>query len=142
MKARTGKTIQRLMNSMRETHAYALFIVFDTLTLADDRLEAVYDNPNALRYYFRDIGRIVLAEQIQLALHLLSILILLRRFFDQSHHVIAHRLLLHFVNEPFRFVEQRQTHAMLGAKAGEKDRVDLLRAKPGSFVQSRRQRRR
>src|SRR5437763_7274666 len=33
------------------------FIVFDTLTLADDRLEAFYDNPNALRDYFRDIGR-------------------------------------------------------------------------------------
>src|SRR5436189_4432367 len=32
------------------------FIVFDTLTLADDRLEAFYDNPNALRDYFRDIG--------------------------------------------------------------------------------------
>src|SRR5436309_5224880 len=31
-------------------------IVFDTLTLADDRLEAFYDNPNALRDYFRDIG--------------------------------------------------------------------------------------
>src|SRR2546429_1889108 len=25
---------------------------------ADDRLEAFYDNPNALRDYFRDIGRI------------------------------------------------------------------------------------
>src|SRR5438270_1434852 len=36
------------------------FIVFDTLTLADDRLEAFYDNPNALRDYFRKtplIGR-------------------------------------------------------------------------------------
>src|SRR4051794_41273592 len=40
-----------------------LFIVFDTLTLADDRLEAFYDNPNALRDYFRDIGRMVLAAE-------------------------------------------------------------------------------
>src|SRR5699024_12294230 len=40
------------------------FIVFDTLTLADDRLEAFYDNPNALRDYFRDIGRMVLAEPL------------------------------------------------------------------------------
>src|SRR5262245_38710798 len=39
------------------------FIVFDTLTLADDRLEAFYDNPNALRDYFRDIGRMVLAAE-------------------------------------------------------------------------------
>src|SRR5205807_6301861 len=39
------------------------FIVFDTLTLDDDRLEAFYDNPNALRDYFRDIGRMVLAAE-------------------------------------------------------------------------------
>src|SRR5436190_13739216 len=38
-------------------------LVFDTLTLADDRLEAFYDNPNALRDYFRDIGRMVLAAE-------------------------------------------------------------------------------
>src|SRR6056300_1868336 len=38
-------------------------IVFDTLTLADDRLEAFYDNPNALRDYFRGIGRMVLAAE-------------------------------------------------------------------------------
>src|SRR5699024_11309918 len=28
-----------------------------------DRLEAFYDNPNALRDYFRDIGRMVLAAE-------------------------------------------------------------------------------
>src|SRR5690606_39824845 len=32
-------------------------------TLADDRLEAFYDNPNALSDYFRDIGRMVLAAE-------------------------------------------------------------------------------
>src|SRR4051812_25182048 len=52
--------LQRLMNAMRQAHADGWFIVFDTLTLADDRLEAFYDNPNALRDYFRDIGRMVL----------------------------------------------------------------------------------
>src|SRR5207247_35174 len=52
----------RLMNAMRQAHADGWFIVFDTLTLADDRLEAFYDNPNALRDYFRDIGRMVLAS--------------------------------------------------------------------------------
>src|SRR5258706_310410 len=51
------------MNSMRQSHADSWFIVFDTLTLADDRLEAFYDNPNALRDYFRDIGRMVLAAE-------------------------------------------------------------------------------
>src|SRR5256885_6971711 len=59
MKSRRSFAIQRLMNAMRQAHADGWFIVFDTLTLADDRLEAFYDNPNALRDYFRDIGRIV-----------------------------------------------------------------------------------
>src|SRR5271170_6560592 len=51
------------MNAMRQAHADGWFIVFVTLTLADDRLEAFYDNPNALRDYFRDIGRMVLAAE-------------------------------------------------------------------------------
>src|SRR2546429_429172 len=54
---------KRLMNAMRQAHADGWFIVFDTLTLADDRIEAFYDNPNALRDYFRDIGRMVLAAE-------------------------------------------------------------------------------
>ena len=63
MKSRRGFAIQSLMNAMRQAHADGWFIVFDTLTLADDRLEAFYDNPNALRDYFRDIGRMVLAAE-------------------------------------------------------------------------------
>src|SRR5260370_288530 len=63
MKSRRSFAIQRLMNAMRQAHADGWFIVFDTLTLADDRLEALYDNPNALRDYFRDIGRMVLAAE-------------------------------------------------------------------------------
>src|SRR5690625_5593469 len=63
MKSRRGFAIQRLMNAMRQAHADGWFIVFDTLTLADDRLEEFYDNPNALRDYFRDIGRIVLRSE-------------------------------------------------------------------------------
>src|SRR5205823_12596125 len=63
MKSRRGFAIQRLMNAMRQAHAAGWCIVFDTLTLADDRLEAFYDNPNALRDYFRDIGRMVLAAE-------------------------------------------------------------------------------
>src|SRR5258706_16237284 len=51
------------MNEMRKTHADGWFIVFDTLTLADERLEAFYDNPNPLRDYLRDIGRMVLAAE-------------------------------------------------------------------------------
>src|SRR5262249_60512746 len=63
MKSRRGFAIQRLMNAMRQAHADGWFIVFDTLTLADDRLEAFYDNPNDLRDYFRDIGLMVLAVE-------------------------------------------------------------------------------
>src|SRR3989440_12527337 len=61
MKSCRGFAIQRLMNAMRQAHADGWFMVFVALTLADDRLEAFYDNPNALREYFRDIGRMVLA---------------------------------------------------------------------------------
>src|SRR5690606_42030920 len=43
MKSRRGFAIQRLMNAMRQAHADGWFIVFDTLTLADDRLEAFYE---------------------------------------------------------------------------------------------------
>src|SRR5256714_15120294 len=62
-KSGNGFAYQRLMNAIRQVHADGLFIVFDTLTLADDRLEAFYENPNALRDYFRDIGRMVLAAE-------------------------------------------------------------------------------
>src|SRR5260370_41899756 len=61
MKSSRGFAIQRLMNAMRQVHADGWFIVFGALTLADNRLEAFYDNPNALRVYFRVIGRMVLA---------------------------------------------------------------------------------
>src|SRR3989442_15332061 len=63
MKSRRGFAIQRLMNAMRQAHADGWVIVFDTLTLADDRLDVFYDNPNALRDYFDDIGRLLLAAQ-------------------------------------------------------------------------------
>src|SRR5688500_7777115 len=63
MKSRRGFAMQRLMNAMRQAHADGWFSVFDTLTLADDRLEVLYDYPNALRDYFRDIGRMVLAAE-------------------------------------------------------------------------------
>src|SRR5947209_4940859 len=73
MKSRRGFAIQRLMNAMRQAHADGWFIVFDTLTFADDRLEAFYDNPNALRDYFRDIGRMVLAAEGRKAIYFLAV---------------------------------------------------------------------
>src|SRR6266849_8354720 len=54
------------LNSSHEWSSYAVFCLkkkIDTLTLVDDRLEAFYDNPNDLRDYFRDIGRMVLAAE-------------------------------------------------------------------------------
>src|SRR5258708_36304031 len=57
MRSRRGLAIQRLMNAMLQAHADGRFIVFYALALADGRLEAFYDNPNALRDYIRDIGR-------------------------------------------------------------------------------------
>src|SRR5690606_16581417 len=63
MKSRRGFAIQRLMNAMRQAHADGWFIVFDTLTLAGDRLEALHDNHNALRGCFRAPGRMVLAAE-------------------------------------------------------------------------------
>src|SRR5258705_10824852 len=48
---------------MIQAHAADWFIVFDNLTVVDDRLESFYDNPNALLDYFRDIGRMVLAAE-------------------------------------------------------------------------------
>src|SRR5207244_335098 len=54
-------------NATATPEIYSLFIhdalPIYTLTLADDRLEAFYDNPNALRDYFRDIGSMVLGAE-------------------------------------------------------------------------------
>src|SRR5699024_11775991 len=61
MKSRRGFAIQRLMNAMRQAHPDGWVIVFDTLPLLDDGLEACYDIPNVLRDYLRDNGRVVLA---------------------------------------------------------------------------------
>src|SRR5699024_9050061 len=63
MKSRRGFATQRLLTAMRQTDADGWLFVFATPTLADDRLEACYDNPNALRGYFRNIGRMVLAPE-------------------------------------------------------------------------------
>src|SRR5207253_7773836 len=62
MKSRRGFAIQRLMNAMRQAHADGWIIVFDTLTLADDRLEEFYDNHNELRDYIRDIMCMIRAD--------------------------------------------------------------------------------
>src|SRR5437773_4186607 len=45
----------------RHTRSVSAFLLNRSSDL--DRLEAFYDNPNALRDYFRDIGRMVLAAE-------------------------------------------------------------------------------
>src|SRR5262252_10836079 len=61
-------------NSWLEPHCLFFFLMlrrpptstlfpYTTLFRSDDRLEAFYDNTNALRDYFRDIGRMVLAAE-------------------------------------------------------------------------------
>src|SRR2546428_13387260 len=67
MKSRRGFAIQRLMSAKRQAHVDGWFIVFDTLTLADDLLEAFYDISYVLSVYFRYIGRIVLASEGRMA---------------------------------------------------------------------------
>src|SRR5438132_3919672 len=67
---------------------------------ADDRLEAFYDNPNALRDYFRDIGRMVLAAEGRKALGLRSE----ERFSRNAETDLVCRLLLEKKKSANRFV--------------------------------------
>src|SRR5947207_14435823 len=52
-----------LLSHLSTSVIYTLSLHDALPILADDRLEAFYDNPNALRDYFRDIGRMVLAAE-------------------------------------------------------------------------------
>ena len=47
-KTRKNRMTQKVINEMRIAHQKGWFFVFDTLTLADDRLQAFNENPNAL----------------------------------------------------------------------------------------------
>jgi len=63
MKSRRGFTIQRLINAMTQAHRMGWFVVFDTLTISDDMARTFYSTPNALRDYFRDVGREILSAE-------------------------------------------------------------------------------
>src|SRR5699024_11279433 len=52
MKSRIGFAIQRLMNAIGQAHADGWFIVLDPMTMAEDRLEALYNNHDDLRVFF------------------------------------------------------------------------------------------
>lgn len=52
---------QRIKNEIKLAVEKGWFIVFDTLTLSDDKMKDFYDNPTALRDYFRSVCFKVLA---------------------------------------------------------------------------------
>src|SRR5215471_14597538 len=60
--ARTIRPIDRKSGSAGMPRPRSTLFPYTTL-FRSDRLEAFYDNPNALRDYFRDIGRMVLAAE-------------------------------------------------------------------------------
>src|SRR5262249_13781289 len=82
MKSRRGFAIQRLMNAMRQAHADGWFIVFDTLTLADDRLEAFRSEERFSRNAETDLVCRLLLEQ---------------KNPEQDEAVVLHRLALRIV---------------------------------------------
>lgn len=58
--SRHAFTVQRLHNAMKVAHDEGWYMVFDTLTLDNSRLDKFYHDENALRDYFRTCSREVL----------------------------------------------------------------------------------
>lgn len=63
LNSRRSFTLQRLMRELDQAHSDGWYVIFDTLTLANDRLESFYSNETALRDYFRDVGREILKAE-------------------------------------------------------------------------------
>lgn len=57
--ARGSQYCMRLHNQIEIADKAGWFMVFDTLTLSSEKLDNFYENKNALRDYFRTIGRMV-----------------------------------------------------------------------------------
>lgn len=55
--ARRGEYIQRINNACEVAHANGWFLVFDTLTLSNDRVSDFLESKTAIRDYTRSIGR-------------------------------------------------------------------------------------
>lgn len=60
---RRAYIVQRIGREFDIRSDQGWFFVFDTLTLSDDRLRDFYRSPNALRDYFRNVGRAVLKAE-------------------------------------------------------------------------------
>ncbi|MGL4755679.1 MAG: replication endonuclease [Aeromonadaceae bacterium] len=61
--SRRSFSIQRILHAITQYHNAGWYMVFDTLTLADDRLKDFYENETALRDHFRNVGRLVLKAE-------------------------------------------------------------------------------
>ena len=61
--ARRSALIARVTTAMTQAHNAGWYMSFDTLTLSNDGVSRFYAAPNALRDYFRDCGRAVLAGE-------------------------------------------------------------------------------
>lgn len=57
--SRRSEYLQRLTNACNVAHQKGWYFVFDTLTLAPERITDFYNNPNAIRDYCRSVGRSV-----------------------------------------------------------------------------------
>lgn len=61
--ARRALVMARLQWELRKRHEQGWYIIFDTLTIAPDRAEAFYADPQAIRDYFRNYGRAILRAE-------------------------------------------------------------------------------
>lgn len=55
--SRRSTIMSRINYALKAAHDAGWYMVFDTLTIAPARVMDFYDNPNALRDYFRNVGR-------------------------------------------------------------------------------------
>jgi len=60
---RRSTIMSRMCWQLRDSHHSGWFMVFDTLTLSPDMVTRFYENSNALRDYFRNVGRSVLSAE-------------------------------------------------------------------------------
>ena len=61
--SRRSTVMARLQWELKCRHEAGWFFIFDTLTLSPDMVKAFYETPNALRHYFRNVGRSVLRAE-------------------------------------------------------------------------------
>lgn len=63
LQTRRSYMVQRVLNAITQANKAGWYVVFDSLTLADDRVDAFYRDKNAIRDHMRGIGRKVLLAE-------------------------------------------------------------------------------